>query len=310
MQMGIETPMDIEPLTPRVRQDPYTVDIKTLKWAEKLGQGSFGSVYRAINPVDGAVYAVKFVNTNGRMDKALAELKIAITLRHPNIVRYYNFIQEDITFENRTYDLAILMEYIKGQDMSDLIEVKDARIRTQYGVEYTYQLISALDYMQTKCISHQDIKPANIMVAGDRAVLVDFGLSCKGCSKSDVRCGECTDDIKCKSTSISGTLAYFSPAKASAMLNGTPDKFNRYKDDVWAVGISLLEIYTGVHNPFCRDTKSKQECLAVVSSFKGYDDNFTQYNIPLIPSMIILDIVTGVEEERPFASELNSRLLA
>lgn len=89
---------------------------------------------------------------------------------HPNIVRVRDFFKEDKT-------PCIVMDYIDGKDLKQLIEEKGALPEGQARI-YIYQISEALKTVHSAGLIHRDIKPANIMITSDnKAFLVDFGIS-------------------------------------------------------------------------------------------------------------------------------------
>lgn len=210
---------------------------------EKLGEGGFGVVYAGYDKVKNRQVAIKLVDTQGKLDDALREVELLRMLDHPNIVHVYDhFTIPKQVVGNKTIDLVIIMEYIPGADLYKLSK-QDWSIRTQNANQYTDQMLSALAYMHEHCVVHRDIKPENIMIDRDRAVIIDFGLGCKSCDHSNPRCANCEVKISCNHRDITGTPLYFSPDKIRASRSG--GEYDPKKDDVWAMGLTLLELYDG-----------------------------------------------------------------
>lgn len=94
-----------------------------------------------------------------------------------------------------------------------------------------FQCATALFYLEIKGIVHRDIKPQNILINQNGVVkLCDFGISVN------------LDDIQSDATVEKGSDHYIPPFRG-----------RNIKDDMWALGITLLEIITG-RNPFLRDS--------------------------------------------------------
>ena len=165
----------------------------TYKIVRTLGQGSFGITYLAettdnSNGVQSYVAVKEFfmkeknsrngstVNT-GCADnvfdyykKKFEEEALHIkALKHPNIVK----CSETFRSNNTVY---FVMEYIEGESLSARV-ARLGRLSEHEALRFTRQIGSALATMHRNNMLHLDVKPSNIMLRGNEAVLIDFGLS-------------------------------------------------------------------------------------------------------------------------------------
>src|SRR6516165_1817798 len=129
---------------------------------EKLGEGGMGVVYKARDTHLDRFVAVKVlpaekIGDPDRKRRFVQEAKSASALNHPNIVTIY-----DISSENDTYFIA--MEYVQGKSLNDLIPRKGLPL-TQ-ALKYAIQIADALTAAHAAGITHRDLKPGNVMVAG------------------------------------------------------------------------------------------------------------------------------------------------
>ncbi|WP_170157147.1 protein kinase domain-containing protein [Roseimicrobium gellanilyticum] len=205
-----------------------------------LGRGGMGVVWLAVDTKLERAVALKFLPDAVGLDPmALKELKEetrrGLDLAHPNIVRIYDFIDDD---EGAA---AISMEFVDGKSLSERRISLPHHIFTvdQIG-PLVGQMCDALDYAHLqKRIVHRDLKPANLMVNSDSQVkITDFGISC---SLSDTMSRLSRMQ---QHTGTSGTLLYMSPQQAMGDLP-------RPTDDIYAVGATLFELLTG-KPPFYR----------------------------------------------------------
>ena len=135
---------------------------KQFEFICQLGNGAFGKVrlYRDIYFKD-MLYAIKTLKKEGipkaQYDLLIAEVKILSELDHPNIVKYYG------TFEDGLY-LHIVMEYLKGDDLTKIITLKDYNDLDERDMcQIIHQLLKAVLFIHNKNIVHRDIKPENIL---------------------------------------------------------------------------------------------------------------------------------------------------
>ena len=132
-------------------RDEYDIESKP------IGQGSFGTVFKATEKKTGIVRAIKqvmqenIVNYDGFMNE-VAALK---TLDHPNIIKLYEVYEDSkcVYLVQEFWEGGELFEYIADRD--SLAEPDAARI--------FHQIISAILYWHKNCIWHRDLKPDNFM---------------------------------------------------------------------------------------------------------------------------------------------------
>jgi hypothetical protein len=203
-----------------------------------LGRGGMGVVWLADDLKLERPVALKFLPSLIGLDPtAIKELKTetrrGLELSHPNIVRIYDFVDDDD-------EAAISMEFVDGKTLSEL------RATTDHGVFTTEQvakwlpgICEALDYahFQRKVV-HRDLKPSNIMAIGldDTAKIADFGIA-RSISDTMQR-------LSISQLGVSGTLPYMSPQQAMGE-RPTPT------DDVYSLGATIYELLSG-KPPFYR----------------------------------------------------------
>jgi eukaryotic-like serine/threonine-protein kinase len=192
---------------------------------EYLG-GGMADVYRARDTVMDRPVAVKilksaFCSDQEARTRFLQEARVAGSLIHENIIRVYDF-GEDQDENRRPY---LIMEYLVGQDLAKVIREKSipdlkSRLKIAEGVA------AALEHIHAQGIVHRDIKPDNIYLTDSGAVkLMDFGIARRG-NSSLTRAGF-----------IIGTPSYMSPEQVRGE---QPTELM----DVYAFGVFLFELVT------------------------------------------------------------------
>jgi serine/threonine protein kinase/streptogramin lyase len=142
------------------------------------GRGGFGVVYRATHLALDHVVALKLISSARAGEEAFrerfkSESRIAVSIRHPNVVAVHNAGEEDGL-------LFVTMDFIEGTDLRGLLN-REGRLGPEETVDVVRQVASALDAAHAKGLVHRDIKPGNVLIGereGTRHVyLTDFGLS-------------------------------------------------------------------------------------------------------------------------------------
>src|SRR3569623_1254786 len=201
---------------------------------EEIASGGMAVVYRAVQDPLGRTVAIKALKTSAAAEENVItrferEAKSLANLQHENIIHVYDYHHERGA-------LFIVMEYVQGIDLYDLLE-KCGRLPYDIAAIVAMQVARALDYVHYRGIVHRDIKPANIMLARTGGVKVmDFGIA------RDTNLGDLTE----AGTGI-GTPAYLSPEQVLG------DKHDA-RSDIFSLGVVLYQMLTG-KKPFVEDEK-------------------------------------------------------
>jgi serine/threonine-protein kinase len=198
----------------------------------EIGSGGMAVVYKAVQEPLGRTVAIKALKPSIAMDSGFAkrferEAHFMASLQHENILHVHDFVKDRGT-------MFIVMEYVQGIDLYDLLEITP-RLPVDVAAIITLQVARALDYAHFRGIIHRDIKPANVMISHQGEVkLMDFGIA------RDDRLTDLTET----GTGL-GTPSYMSPEQILG------DKLD-FRSDIFSVGIVLYQMVTG-RKPFVED---------------------------------------------------------
>jgi serine/threonine protein kinase/dienelactone hydrolase len=199
--------------------------ISHYKIIEKLGEGGMGVVYKAKDTKLEREVAIKFLprhiaaNSEER-ERFKIEAKTAASLNHPNIGIIHAIEEVDD-------DMFIVMEYIKGQELREIIRGTGPLALSEV-IDYATQIAGGLQAAHDENVIHRDIKSANIMITDKGQVkIMDFGLA-------KLQGGAQLTKIN---TTL-GTAAYMSPEQARGE---EADK----RADIWSFGVVFYEMLTG-----------------------------------------------------------------
>nr|XP_022319400.1 calcium/calmodulin-dependent protein kinase type II delta chain-like isoform X20 [Crassostrea virginica] len=203
-------------------------DIYDLK--EELGKGAFSIVKRCVQKTSCLEFAAKIINTRKLSardhQKLEREARICRALKHPNIVRLHDSIQDE-GFHYLVFDLVTGGELFEDIVAREFYSEADASHCMQ-------QILESVNYCHVHGIVHRDLKPENLLLAsklkGAAVKLADFGLAIEVQGEQQAWFG------------FAGTPGYLSPEVIRKDPYGKPV-------DIWACGVILYILLVG-YPPF------------------------------------------------------------
>ncbi|MET7425346.1 serine/threonine-protein kinase [Dactylosporangium sp. NPDC005555] len=200
-----------------------------------IGHGGMGTVWRASDTVLRRDVAVKEVilppnmapsDRDSMYQRTLREARAAAALSHPAVVQVYDVVTE----AGRPW---IVMELLQARSLAEMI-VEDGPLAARAVAKIGIALLGALEVAHAAGVLHRDVKPANVLIAGDgRCVLTDFGVARMP-----------TDSELTTPGMVLGSPHFISPERAIGAKFGPPS-------DLFSLGVTL---YTAVEGrpPFDR----------------------------------------------------------
>ena len=203
---------------------------------ELIGRGGMADVHRGIDTRLGRTVAIKLLRPDLARDPQFQarfkrEAQAVAALNHPSIVAIYD--TGDHAVPGDAHDQIrvpyIVMEYVEGQTLRDLIRAKDITI--DQAISYTLGVLSALEYSHKAGIVHRDIKPANVMFCknSDMVKVMDFGIA---------RAMADSAATMTQTQAVVGTAQYLSPEQARGE---TVDA----RSDLYSAACLMYEMLTG-----------------------------------------------------------------
>jgi len=145
---------------------------------EKIGEGTYGVVYKARNRLTGEMVALKKIRLEaedeGIPSTAIREISILKELQHPNIVRLHDVIHTE-------KKLTLVFEFC-DEDLKKHLDQATNGLTPQAIKMYLFQLLAGVAFCHDRRVLHRDLKPQNLLVSkienadGDLK-LADFGLA-------------------------------------------------------------------------------------------------------------------------------------
>ncbi|KAH3765770.1 CMGC/CDK/CDC2 protein kinase [Pelomyxa schiedti] len=142
---------------------------------EKLGEGTYGVVFKAKDTVSGDIVALKKIRMEGEDEgvpsTAIREIAILKDLRHSNIVNLIDVVNDDSK-------LYLVFEFL-DQDLKRYIDcVKTPYVDPALVKSYVFQMLLGIDYCHAHRVLHRDMKPQNLLIDKfGNLKLADFGLA-------------------------------------------------------------------------------------------------------------------------------------
>ena len=141
----------------------------------KLGEGTYGVVYRAKDQKGQEIYALKKIRLQaeeeGIPSTAIREISLLKELNHINIVKLYEVLHS-------VKKLTLVFEYVE-QDLKKIIDSTNGKgLEMKYVKSFLYQLLKGVDYIHKYKVLHRDLKPQNLLINKDNVLKIgDFGLA-------------------------------------------------------------------------------------------------------------------------------------
>lgn len=155
-------------------------DVTAFQKKDKVGEGTFGSVFVGADKVTGEIVALKRINTeaeaNGFPITALREVKLLKALHHENIVK----LKEVVTSKDSgdiPKNVFMVMEYCE-YDLTGIIETPEIKLTQDHIKSWSNQLLQGTHYMHVNNILHRDLKASNLLITRRGELkIADWGLA-------------------------------------------------------------------------------------------------------------------------------------
>jgi serine/threonine protein kinase len=247
-----------------------------------LGRGGMATVYLAENRETGVSVAIKVLRPELASilgpTRFHREIEILTRLRHPNILHI-------LDSDDRGPFLYFVMPYVAGDSLEALVQ-REGPLPVDRVLEIARDLAAAIDYAHGEGILHRDIKPGNVLLEKQRALVCDFGIA---------RAIETASEEPISSSGlVIGTPAYMSPEQA---ISGQLDR----RSDIYALGCVVYEMLAG-EPPFTG--ASYQAIIARQLGDKPRSLRVVRPDLPPAVELAVLSALQKDPSERPASAGL------
>uniref|UniRef100_UPI00398F5FB7 cyclin-dependent kinase 10 isoform X2 n=1 Tax=Pristiophorus japonicus TaxID=55135 RepID=UPI00398F5FB7 len=264
--------------------------VKEFVKLNRIGEGTYGIVYRAHDTKSDEIVALKKVRMDKERDgipiSSLREINLLLKLRHPNIVEL-----KEVVVGNHLDSIFLVMGYCE-QDLASLLENMQSPFSEAQVKCISLQLLKGLRYLHENFIIHRDLKVSNLLMTDKGCVKIDFGLA----RAYGVPLKPMTPKVV--------TLWY----RAPELLLGT--KTQTTAIDMWAVGCILAELLA--HKPLLPGSSEIHQIDLIVQLLGTPNENIWPgfSKLPLVGQYTLRkQPYNNLKHKFPWLSEAGLRLL-
>ncbi|CAK0810147.1 unnamed protein product [Prorocentrum cordatum] len=211
----------------------------------RLGEGTYGTVYRARDSESGRVVALKKVRIHNEKGgfpcSSLREIRLLKRLRHPNIVELY-----EVACGRQPGSIFLVFEYCE-HDVGALLDLMERPFAQAEVKCLVIQLLKAVERLHASFVIHRDIKLSNLLLTNKGQLkLADFGLAREFSDPPE----PCTVNVV--------TLWYRAPELLFGARHTTAV-------DVWSIGANFGELLN--KRPLMPGRAEEHHCTSSASSW-------------------------------------------
>jgi serine/threonine-protein kinase len=192
----------------------------------EIGRGGNARIFLAHDPT-GREVALKILHpellVSVAADRFLREIRLASQLKHPNIARLLDSGERD-------WLIYYVMSYVEGATLRERLDTS-SQLSVAETLRLAGNLLDALEHAHERGIVHRDVKPANVVLSTEGAVLLDFGIA-----RAVIASG--TDQLTRSGIAV-GTSTYMSPEQITALSDID------HRSDLYSLGCVLYECLAG-----------------------------------------------------------------
>jgi len=191
----------------------------------EIGRGGNARIFLARDS-NGLAVALKILHpellVSVAADRFLREIKLCSRLNHPHIARLLDSGEQE-------WLVYYVMSYVEGLTLRERLDGGQFSIAET--LRLAADLLDALDHAHSQGIIHRDVKPANVVMSSEGAILLDFGIA-----RAVIASG--TDQLTRSGIAV-GTSTYMSPEQITALADID------HRSDIYSTGCMLFECLAG-----------------------------------------------------------------
>ncbi|XP_070612440.1 serine/threonine-protein kinase B-raf isoform X2 [Erythrolamprus reginae] len=273
----------MKPLGRRDSSDDWEIPDGQITVGQRIGSGSFGTVYKGKWHGD---VAVKMLNVTAPTPQQLQAFKNEVGVlrktRHVNILLFMGYSTKP--------QLAIVTQWCEGSSLYHHLHIIETKFEMIKLIDIARQTAQGMDYLHAKSIIHRDLKSNNIFLHEDLTVKIgDFGLATVKSRWSGSHQFE----------QLSGSILWMAP-EVIRMQDKNPYSF---QSDVYAFGIVLYELMTG-QLPYSNINNRDQIIFMVGRGYLSPDLSKVRSNCPKAMKRLMAECLKKKRDERPLFPQI------
>lgn len=283
-------PQEKVKIRPRDKRDSsyyWEIEANEVMLLNRIGSGSFGTVYKGKWHGDVAVKILKVTNPTPEQFEAFRnEVAVLRKTRHVNILLFMGSMTKD--------NLAIVTQWCEGSSLYKHLHVQETNFQMFQLIDIARQTAQGMDYLHAKNIIHRDMKSNNIFLHEGLTVKIgDFGLATVKARWSGSQQVEQT----------SGSILWMAP-EVIRMQDNNPYSF---QSDVYSYGIVLFELMTG-ELPYSQIANRDQIIYMVGRGYLSPDLSKLYKRCPKAMKRLVADCIKKSKDERPLFPQILSSI--
>ncbi|RXN24117.1 RAF proto-oncogene serine threonine- kinase-like isoform X2 [Labeo rohita] len=277
-------PQDKVKMRPRDKRDSsyyWEIEATEVVLLNRIGSGSFGTVYKGKWHGDVAVKVLKVTNPTPEQFEAFRnEVAVLRKTRHVNILLFMGYMTKD--------NLAIVTQWCEGSSLYKHLHMQETNFQMFQLIDIARQTAQGMDYLHAKNIIHRDMKSNSLTVK-----IGDFGLATVKARWSGSQQVEQT----------SGSILWMAP-EVIRMQDNNPYSF---QSDVYSYGIVLFELMTG-ELPYSQIANRDQIIYMVGRGYLSPDLSKLYKSCPKAMKRLVADCIKKSKDERPLFPQILSSI--
>ncbi|XP_067856036.1 serine/threonine-protein kinase B-raf isoform X1 [Heptranchias perlo] len=267
----------------RDSSDDWEISEGQITMGQRIGSGSFGTVYKGKWHGD---VAVKMLNVTAPTPQQLQAFKNEVGVlrktRHVNILLFMGYTTKP--------QLAIVTQWCEGSSLYHHLHIIETKFEMIKLIDIARQTAQGMDYLHAKSIIHRDLKSNNIFLHEDLTVKIgDFGLATVKSRWSGSHQFE----------QLSGSILWMAP-EVIRMQDKNPYSF---QSDVYAFGVVLYELMSG-QLPYSNINNRDQIIFMVGRGYLTPDLSKVRNNCPKAMKRLMADCLKKKRDERPLFPQI------
>uniref|UniRef100_A0A674C5P9 RAF proto-oncogene serine/threonine-protein kinase n=1 Tax=Salmo trutta TaxID=8032 RepID=A0A674C5P9_SALTR len=265
----------------------WEIEASEVVLQNRIGSGSFGTVYKGKWHGDVAVKILKVVDPTPEQFQAFRnEVAVLRKTRHVNILLFMGYMTED--------NLAIVTQWCDGSSLYHHLHIQETNLQMFQLMDIARQTAQGMNYLHAKNIIHRDMKSNNIFLHEGLTVKIgDFGLATVKARWSGSYQVE----------QPSGSILWMAP-EVIRMQDNNPYSF---QSDVYSYGVVLYELMTG-ELPYSM-IATRDQIIFMVGRGSLFPELSKLYkNCPKAMKRLVADCIKKSKDDRPLFPQILSSI--